>query len=133
MKQKQLTLLVVDDNLWISSSIKEYYEMRGVLVLDYHDGETLKQDLDDLNFDIAIVDRSLPGVDGNEIIKLIYEKYNKPRTTRPIIYYSATPIYRDDAIHPLVDEICFKGRGAEPVIDAVKRFSRDLNSKKSPE
>ena len=68
--------------------LQECLERQGYLVMLYQDGRKLMDDINDgLKYKLAIIDLSLPGVDGEEIINLSKRLY--PQV--PIISISGFP------------------------------------------
>src|SRR3989344_7074317 len=81
------TILMVEDELTISRIYKYFLEKDlEYLVIDYGNGrEALEAINDGLQFGLALVDLSLPDLDGVELIKRIKEKY----PSKPIVSMSA--------------------------------------------
>ena len=78
-------ILVVEDEV-CGDYYQKYLEGQGHVVMVYKDGQELLGDLEnDLLYDIAVVDRSLPNVDGDVVIGKLKDKY--PR--QPVICTSA--------------------------------------------
>ncbi|MES2590724.1 MAG: HAMP domain-containing protein [Bacteroidota bacterium] len=79
-------LLVVEDNELESSQIAKLFQEDSIEITIAHTGEEALQLLNDKSFDTIILDYTLPGVSGMDLIKKI--KTNKNQLV-PIIIYSA--------------------------------------------
>ncbi len=75
-----IRVLIVDDESLITSSLKAFLEDEGLIVVSAVSGEeALKILTADMEFDACIMDMRLPGMDGNEAIRLIHELCPKIR------------------------------------------------------
>ena len=84
-----MNILVVDDEKEIADVI-ELYLQNEYQVYKFYNGEEALQCVESTNFDLAILDVMLPGIDGFEILKRIREKY-----TFPVIMLTAKVDYKD--------------------------------------
>src|SRR4051812_45545897 len=66
-----MRILVVEDEVKIAQAIKKGLELNGYAVDAIHDGNTgLAHAVDD-DYDLVVLDRMLPGIDGVEICKQV--------------------------------------------------------------
>lgn len=84
-----MNILVVDDEKEIADVI-ELYLQNEYQVYKFYNGEEALQCVESTNFDLAILDVMLPGIDGFEILKQIREKY-----MFPVIMLTAKVDYKD--------------------------------------
>ncbi|MDD5005338.1 MAG: response regulator [Candidatus Omnitrophica bacterium] len=68
------TILVADDELEISSFLKKALERKRCVVSVASDGLKAKEILDTKSFDAVLLDCSMPGLTGPELIKVIRQK-----------------------------------------------------------
>lgn len=82
-------LLLVEDQERLGETRKELLENHGHTVLLYHDGLKVLDDLrkEGIIYSVAIVDRQLDDIDGDDVIKALKKEYPH----RPIICASCSP------------------------------------------
>jgi len=68
MKNKPITILLVDDEKSLLNNLARFFEDEGYNVLTANNGEEALDILARHQVDGAIVDMRLPGIDGNEVI-----------------------------------------------------------------
>lgn len=90
-----MNILVVDDEKEIADLIEIYLSNENFNVHKYYTSETIMDDLENLNIDLAILDVMIPNLDGFSLTQKIREKYNFP-----IIFLTAK-IEDADKIHGL--------------------------------
>jgi two-component system OmpR family response regulator len=66
-----MRILVVEDEVKIAQTIKKGLELKGYAVDIVHDGETGFSYAIDADYDIVILDRMLPGMDGVEVCQKV--------------------------------------------------------------
>jgi two-component system response regulator VanR len=71
-------ILVVDDEKEIADLVAFYLESETFEVVTCYSAETALQNVSQREFDLAILDIMLPGVNGFEICKMIRESHNYP-------------------------------------------------------
>ncbi|MCS6836992.1 MAG: response regulator [Anaerolineae bacterium] len=71
MQQRRYTLLVVDDEQQMRSTLESYFSKRNFLVQTAQDGEEAWQKVQAQEFDVAIVDIRMPRLDGIELAQRI--------------------------------------------------------------
>ena len=71
-------ILVVDDDKEIADLVAFYLESETFEVVTCYSAETALQNVSQREFDLAILDIMLPGVNGFEICKMIRESHNYP-------------------------------------------------------
>lgn len=75
MKDK---ILIVDDEKEIADLVAFYLESEAFEVVTCYQGEDALEQVKNTQFDLAILDIMLPGINGFEICKIIRENYNYP-------------------------------------------------------
>ncbi len=87
MIKKKLVVLLVEDNKAIIHFVPLCLQANGYLALPYDSGREVIEDIDRLNYDIAIVDRALESMSdtsGDDVAKKLKEKYPE----KPIVIMS---------------------------------------------
>jgi CheY-like chemotaxis protein len=69
--------LVIDDKAYIRTTVSMILRAHGFDVTEADSGTAGLKQLEETNFDLAIVDIYMPGVDGVRVIKLIRERTPK--------------------------------------------------------
>lgn len=90
-----MNILVVDDEKEIADLIEIYLTNENFKVYKYYSSESIMDDLEHLDIDLAILDVMIPELDGFSLTQKIREKYNFP-----IIFLTAK-IEDADKIHGL--------------------------------
>ena len=72
--ERKIKLLVVDDESRIRATFGEFFEKRGFDVELASDGEQGLDKLREGEFDVAIVDIRMPGMDGSELARHVVEE-----------------------------------------------------------
>lgn len=85
-----MKILIVDDEKEIADLVEHYLIKDGFSVIKYHDGESALRAVCEQEFDLAILDVMLPGVDGFTLCRKIREKY-----TYPVIMLTAKTAFSD--------------------------------------
>lgn len=67
-------VMLVDDEKQFIEILSQRLETRGLKVIAVTSGEEALDMTDDLNFDVAVVDFAMPGINGIETLKQIKEK-----------------------------------------------------------
>ena len=75
MREKQIHLLLVEDELALREATAERLEEHGYRVVQAESGEAALQNLADFAFDVVITDLRLPGIDGIQLIETARERY----------------------------------------------------------
>ncbi len=65
------TILVVDDEVWACDPIKRFLEERGYDVFTSYSGEDALEKVKNLKFDIMLLDITMPGIDGMEVLRRV--------------------------------------------------------------
>ena len=73
-----MKILIVDDEKEIADLVEHYLIKDGFSVIKYHDGESALRAVCEQEFDLAILDVMLPGVDGFTLCRKIRETSNVP-------------------------------------------------------
>ncbi|QOY55299.1 response regulator transcription factor [Candidatus Sulfurimonas marisnigri] len=79
-----MKVILLEDEYLLNSNIKEFLEMKGVVVEAYTDGATLLQE-STFKADIAILDIEVPGATGYEVIEWI----NRVNNSIPTLFMTA--------------------------------------------
>lgn len=86
-----MKLLIIEDNKTIADSIKKGMELKSHVVDVAYDGETGYDLASSEPYDVIILDRMLPGIDGLEICKNLRQEGN----TTPILMLTAKTLTED--------------------------------------
>ncbi|MBN2141983.1 response regulator [Candidatus Woesearchaeota archaeon] len=82
------TILWVDDSIYMISFIKELEKDTGHHIVHYRDGAEAAEEMKGgLQYQLAVIDRSLPRLDGEEVMKLS----KKLHPDVPVVCNSAYP------------------------------------------
>lgn len=80
------TILYVEDDGIDRDEIVPELEDEGYLVLEHRNGEEAKEHIERGLFDLAIIDRTLPGISGDQLVGAIKRRYPE----KPVIAVCAT-------------------------------------------
>ncbi len=75
MKKEKINLLIVDDEEEFLNSITRSLELRDFNVVAVNRGEKAIEAAKNSSFDIALVDLKMPGISGEETLKLLKEQH----------------------------------------------------------
>ena len=87
-------MLVAEDNAVNRMVLTEFLRAWGVKAVFAHDGEAALEILNFTAFDLVLVDRRMPKVDGEGVVKAIRERTDDKRNT-PIIAVTADAMESD--------------------------------------
>lgn len=111
-----MRILVVEDDIKIAAAVKKGLELKGFAVDAVHDGETGLSYASDADYDLVVLDRMLPGMDGVELCRRVREQG------------VSTPILMLTARGTIGDKVEGLNSGADDYL--VKPFSFDeLNAR----
>ena len=117
---KQLKILIVDDEAVVCTRLKPALEKDGYYVETYTDSTRAKKRLDRYGFDIVVTDIKMAEVDGIELLGFIRQKWPK---TRVIIIsgFATVDVTRAAFQAGVVDVLSkpFKIRQLKELIDRV--------------
>ena len=117
---KQLKILIVDDEAVVCTRLKPALEKDGYYVETYTDSTIAKKRLDRYGFDIVVTDIKMAEVDGIELLGFIRQKWPK---TRVIIIsgFATVDVTRAAFQAGVVDVLSkpFKIRQLKELIDRV--------------
>lgn len=71
----QIRLLIVDDEIQFLESISQRLEMRGFDVTKATNGEEALKATKNKQYDLALLDLKMPGMDGKEVLKILKEDH----------------------------------------------------------
>lgn len=71
---KNVKILLVDDEVAFANNIAKLISKRGFEVRTVYDGDSAIQALDEIDFDVIVLDLKMPGLDGLTALKLIKTK-----------------------------------------------------------
>jgi two-component system, OmpR family, response regulator len=77
-------ILVVDDDTEIRALLQEYLSQQGFRVTAVRDGRDMEQAMEDVRFDLVVLDLMLPGEDGVSLCRKL-----RTRSTLPVIMLTA--------------------------------------------
>jgi len=85
MKQDEITILYVEDDINLSMVVKDFLEMQSYKLIHFTNAEDVIEKWNDLEFDICLLDIMLTGMDGFGLARFIKQKNDEI----PIIFLSA--------------------------------------------
>jgi len=91
MKEKQLRILLAEDDLNLGFLLTEFLEGQGLNVKLFRDGETALKAFKNGNYNFCILDVMLPGIDGFNLAREI----KKLRKEVPVIFLTARSMKQD--------------------------------------
>ncbi len=128
MQKTGYKILYVDDSEEAACSKKDLLGDLGHFVLLYHNAESVIDDLEELNYDVALVDRQLFEHhnenfqrNGDELMQILKRRYPE----RPIISLTAYNMKSDYADYGL-----FKPSSIRNIDDEVRRAMFDIKRKR---
>ncbi len=71
---KTAKILLVDDEVAFANNIAKLISKRGFEVKTVYDGESAIRAMDEIDFDVVVLDLKMPGLDGLSTLKLIKTK-----------------------------------------------------------
>lgn len=122
----QQHILVIEDEKNVAGFIKQGLEEAGFTVSLALDGETGYQTLQENSFDLLLLDRRLPGLDGLEVCGLIR---NKLKSEVPIIMLTALNETSDivEGLHCGADDYISKPFKFAELLARIKALLRRVN------
>lgn len=126
------TVMLVEDDRAVRSAVSAFLRARGYLVADFSDGESAAQALLNTTPDVLVLDRMLPGVSGDELLRSI-----RPRSSMPVIMLTAlgSSAHRIDGLELGADDYLTKPfalRELQLRIDSLLRHRRAQQSPLAP-
>lgn len=85
MKQDEITILYVEDDINLSMVVKDFLEMQSYKLFHFTNAEDVIENWNNLEFDICLLDIMLPAMDGYGLARFIKQQDDKI----PIIFLSA--------------------------------------------
>jgi DNA-binding response OmpR family regulator len=73
-----MNILLAEDEKKLNTMIHDYLTALGFAVTGAHDGISALKKIQDKQYDLAVLDIMLPGIDGIEVLRKIREKQNLP-------------------------------------------------------
>jgi len=80
-----MKILLLEDDMMLSSAIVQYLGSTGHIVESFREGETALEALNRKTFDLLVLDINVPGIDGLTLLERIYAA----KITPPAIFISA--------------------------------------------
>ncbi len=87
MQSEKVEILVVDDELLIRDLLYDFFTSQNYIVHLAENGRKALDMIDNINFQIAIIDLKMPEVDGIQVTSVLYQK----RPHVPVIIMTAYP------------------------------------------
>lgn len=103
---ENIRLLIVDDEVRFLKTLKERLELRGFEVTAVTDGERAITAAREADYDVALLDLKMPGMDGDEVLKVLKRE------------------------HPLIEVVILTGHGSvESAVDCTRAGSHSYLQK----
>lgn len=117
-----MRILVVEDDVKIAQAIKRGLELKGYAVDVVHDGDTGYSYAVDEDYDLVILDRMLPGMDGVELCRRVRAE----NISTPILMLTARGTIGDkvEGLNSGADDYLVKPFSFEELIARVKALLR---------
>ncbi len=105
MDEKNIKILIVDDEADFRQLIKLWFEAKGYFVIEAPDGQSALKVVEDNNPDAIFMDLRMPGMDGMEAIKRIRE-FNKDVPIIVMSSYVADLKFKDTVPYDISGIFC---------------------------
>ncbi len=92
-REAEMRVLVVDDNENVLCSIKDLLNLAGFNVNTVGNGEDALRKIKSEQYDLLILDVTMPGIDGVKLFQLI--KNSEEYRNIPVLFTSGFPIWAD--------------------------------------
>jgi DNA-binding response OmpR family regulator len=117
-----MRILIVEDEVKIAQAIKKGLELKGFAVDVVHDGKTGLSHAVDADYDLVVLDRMLPGMDGVELCKQVREQ----GINTPILMLTARGTIGDrvEGLNSGADDYLVKPFSFDELIARVKALLR---------
>lgn len=81
-----MNILLIEDDITLNGTITDYLRFKGNDIVSLDDGNKAIDTIDEIDFDLYIIDINIPNISGLEIVKYIRQK----ETKIPIIIITAS-------------------------------------------
>lgn len=127
--ERQLKILVIDDEEIVCARLRPALEKEGYLVETFTDSSRAKQRLDGQPFDIVVTDLKMAGVDGMALLEFVKTRWPETRVvmisgfatveiTRSALQAGVRDIiakpFKISQLKDLIDKVAAEIRGARP-------------------
>lgn len=121
-QNQSLSVLVVDDERHVAQVVKAFLEDAGHQVTVCQDGHEALKAFGQQDFDLAVVDLGMPGMDGWEVCRWL----NRRAPSFPILIATGWDVFEDDAPHHgvSIQGVLQKPFSIERLRQAVERATR---------
>ena len=126
---RQLEILVLDDESIVCARLKPALEKEGYYVETFTDSREAKKRLDDRRFDIVVTDLKMANVDGMELYRFVNEKW--PDTKVIIISGFATIDVAREALQAGVRDVIAKPFKIGQLKDLINQVSSEIDHRTS--
>ena len=129
MESKEISILVVDDEILIRDLLYDFFSSHGYKVHLAENGRVALEIIDKVDFNVALLDLKMPEINGLEVAKVISSK--KPAV--PIVIMTAFPSLDSaiDAIKYDVYEYIVKPFKIAQLFKVVESAIREYNARTS--
>ncbi len=124
MNERQIEILVVDDEEIVGTRLKPTFEKEGYIVDTYTDSTLAQKRLEEHRYDIVVTDIKMAEVDGIELLRFIREKW--PKTRVIIISGFATVDITRTAFRAGVVDVLAKPFKIRQLKELISQISQDL-------
>ena len=119
MKAEPLTCLIADDHPAVVDAVARYLDHHGIVVVDLaHEGDDALAKIESHNPDIALIDLSMPGLEGVEVIRRA--RRSSPATAAIIYTGHATTSVVDEALDAGARGLVLKGAPLPDLVRALE-------------
>ena len=113
-----MRILVVDDDYWTREMLHDRLSLDHDIVLAVNGLDALKILIEDAAFDVAILDRDMPMLNGDRLFHAM--KLEKSLAKIYVIMHSGNR----DNLPPTIDRFVMKGNGAWDIVDIIEALQR---------
>ncbi|MHB0856285.1 MAG: GspE/PulE family protein [Anaerolineae bacterium] len=122
-QQKQLSILIVDDDLGMCETLCDILEDKGFAVGTANDGQSAVDRMKNGHFDLVLIDVMMPGMNGVETLRQI-RAVNPNVTTMIMTGHSQLEGFVSDALWNGVDGVLYKPFDVDAVLQMIQHKSK---------
>jgi PAS domain S-box-containing protein len=114
-------ILVVDDIQVNRELVKAYLEEYKLAIAETEDGETTLEEIKKNRYDLILLDRKMPGMDGEEVAKILKE--DEKTKDIPIVMFTASALKEEEEkIRTIADSFLTKPVNKYRLIKEIKKY-----------
>jgi CheY-like chemotaxis protein len=123
------TILCIDDNRKILEIHRALLESKGYRVVTALDGPTGIVFSREQSIDVVVLDFNMPGMDGNEVARVLLQE----QPTLPVVIWSGYPEAIPESLRWFAFAVLHKSDGLEPLLSVVESLvEAGTSNKRTP-